>query len=155
MKTVVKSLIVSPAIAVALVAVTPLARWYYWDSGLSTIIPNVHRPTSGFGDEPLVAIVMFIVVYWLPFLVYDLIGRKVSSKLHGAWPRRWFVVIYALGVLLDAFLVFESAEPIADAGFAGLGMIFYTPVLLAFGNTVLLIALLVAHLNRNKQGNTI
>lgn len=139
MSIIAKSLLVSFLISCGVFVVTPLAAWYYRDSGLypSAEISTI-RPDND--SNLLVVAVVFILLLWLKFFLYDSIGRSLLNTLCKRWATVWFTSIYVLGALTDITSLFLAAKPAVDAGFAALGIIMYTPVILLLGVAVLLVA---------------
>ena len=137
MSTLKKSLALSLLISLAIFAATPLAQWYYWDSGLSSIEPTIVRSQED--SNLLVTIFIFTIIIWLKFFLYDLIGRSVIHQLKKRWVTILFFTVYAFGVLIDMYASFLSVKPVVDSGFASFAIVTYTPAILFTGLVVLLI----------------
>lgn len=130
-----KSLIVSISVALLLTLLVPLSNWYYWDSGLSNITPTVTRSHDFY---PPAALLLFLF-FWIPFVIYDLIGRRIVKIVKMSYVAGWFYVIYICAALLNAYTIFMAQRPEVDSGFAMLAVVFYTLPLLTIGTIGLLI----------------
>lgn len=144
MKLATKSFLLPLGITVTLyLLLQPLARWYYWDSGLSSIVPTIRRPAGLTIHDVPVALLVAGIVFWLKFFIYDTFGRLMLRRLHGSRQLTWwFYGVYMFGFAIDAFSLFMASRPLSGAGFASLGTILYTPVVLALGLAVMGVALL-------------
>ncbi len=136
MKAILRSSLIPLATFLLVVATTLLAHWYYWDSGQSPIKPNV-APSAEV--VTFSGILTMLVIVFVKFFLYDAIGRLLLRKTRGAGATIWFYAIYGLGIAIDLFCVVMASRPLVASGFAVLGMIFYTPVILAIGIAGLLV----------------
>ncbi len=133
-----------------------VAELYYPD-----LEPRHPEIATGVADAPMVALYMMlygivfsVVVFWLPFFVYGITGKWLTYKLSEAVAHRWFVGVYVTAVLFNLYLVVKASEPVDLAGIVMVLAVIITPLLLAAGNIVLLIALLVRRHRAKKNTET-
>ena len=124
------------AAAVLLVA-AQLAGFWFHSAGIYQGTANV--PLAEFPEDVDVFYVLTFApsIIGLKYLVYDFAVRAFTKTYRTPALLVCFFVGYAAALAIDAACLFSASKPIADAGFAIMGAIFQTPlVLFAFGTAI-------------------
>lgn len=143
MKSIFRSCIIPLAAFVAVIITSVVARWY-WSMGSSAVKSSPEMIS-------LSGIIIIIIVVFGKFFLYDIVGRSLLGKVSSIGAKVWFYTLYALGLAIDLTAVFMSSRPVVDAGFASIGMIVHTPIVLIVGLVGLLIQRIIVRRQIKKQ----
>lgn len=130
MKTFLRSAIIPTAITVLAVAASFIAPWYYWDSGLYSGGNNIQQPSNEI--NPAAVVLIIGVAMWLKYFLYERWGKRLLQRGNSV-SKIVFWGIYTVSALFDLWFIFTSFTPVVDAGLAVIGIIAWTPYMLAGG----------------------
>lgn len=125
-----KAALLRYGITVAIILATVLLSVFYYSSELYTGPRNARLPELPRGDEIFSLLWMAFLIVGLKYLIYDGTTLKFRRKLSSRAADVVFYAGYGLALAIDVYAVFISSAPLADAGFAVLATIMYSPVVM-------------------------
>ncbi len=115
---------------VVLAAATQLAGLWFYSAGVYGGRSNIALRRFPEDVDFIFVWTFAASIIGLKYVVYEFTAKPCTRTRDTPATRIWFYAAYAIALVIDLASLFLSSRPIADAGFAMLGAVLYSPPVL-------------------------